>query len=83
MGTLITKILAETCLPANYLDLEVTGCSFMENQDKTADIFKDLRKQVVPLAIDDFGTEYSSLILENYTINQGENDIRMNKVQEK
>jgi len=23
------------------------------------------------------------LILENYTINQGENDIRMNKVQEK
>jgi len=30
MGTLITKILEETCLPANYLDLEVTGRSLME-----------------------------------------------------
>jgi len=61
MWPLVSKVLAETSFPANYLELEITETGLMENQDKAADILKDLRAQGVRVAIDDFGTGYSSL----------------------
>lgn len=61
MAPLVSKVLAETGFPANYLELEITETGLMEYQDKAADILKDLRAQGVRVAIDDFGTGYSSL----------------------
>jgi len=57
----VRSILAFTGLPAEYLELEITESSAMENAANTIDMLKCLSEMGLSLAIDDFGTGYSSL----------------------
>ncbi|MDH5710648.1 MAG: EAL domain-containing protein [Gammaproteobacteria bacterium] len=58
----VGKILDETGLPAERLELEITETFIMAHKDRVAiDLLLALRKLGISLAIDDFGTGYSSL----------------------
>lgn len=59
--TTVQKILTETGLPAEYLELEITETSAMENAASSIETLKCLSDMGLSLAIDDFGTGYSSL----------------------
>jgi len=61
MQLVVNDILQKTQFPANYLELEMTESSLVEEQEKTIAILNQLRLLGVHLAIDDFGTGYSSL----------------------
>ena len=58
---LVGDILAETGLPASWLELEITETGIMQDIHVAADTLVALHRQGVGLAIDDFGTGYSSL----------------------
>jgi diguanylate cyclase (GGDEF)-like protein/PAS domain S-box-containing protein len=57
----VTRILAETGLPASCLALEITETTIMESTDVASAVLAELKQLGVQLAIDDFGTGYSSL----------------------
>lgn len=57
----VSKILQETGLPANKLELEVTESVFMDDITHAIQTLQNLHGLGVELAIDDFGTGYSSL----------------------
>lgn len=57
----VVKVLTETRLSPQYLELEITETSAMEDASATADMLNCLSKMGLSLAIDDFGTGYSSL----------------------
>ena len=59
--SVVERVLAETGLPPQSLELELTESVVMANADKTADKLHAIRRLGVSLAIDDFGTGYSSL----------------------
>jgi diguanylate cyclase (GGDEF)-like protein/PAS domain S-box-containing protein len=59
---MVQRILDETQLPANYLELELTESMFMEHVEQSIKTLNKLKALGVHLAIDDFGTGYSSLI---------------------
>jgi len=68
---MIDDILAETGLPAEYLELELTESYLMEDADATNRILAFLKVRGIELAIDDFGTGYSSLnYLKNFPIDR-------------
>jgi EAL domain-containing protein (putative c-di-GMP-specific phosphodiesterase class I) len=58
---LIDRVLNLTGLPAEYLEIEITENTFMDDPLKTVEILTDLKVRGVKIAIDDFGTGYSSL----------------------
>ena len=58
---MIAKHLAETCVSAERLELEITEGVFLAEGDTTDETFARLKKLGVRLALDDFGTGYSSL----------------------
>ncbi len=58
---LVARILEETGLPADWLELEITETAIMNSAADPAAALVDLHRQGVKLAIDDFGTGYSSL----------------------
>jgi len=63
-GTLrasVEAVLEETGLPPSRLELEINESFVMEQPGSTTEQFLALRKLGVTLAIDDFGTAYSSL----------------------
>ncbi len=57
----IKKELAESGLPVNNLEIEITESIMIESMEKAMDCIEELRKMGVKIAIDDFGTGYSSL----------------------
>lgn len=57
----ICGILAETGLPAEHLELEITEGTLMDNAADVRDRLQRLKALGLKLAIDDFGTGYSSL----------------------
>lgn len=57
----VERILAETGLPANRLELEVTETAFISDRAKALASLQALKALGVSIAIDDFGTGYSSL----------------------
>lgn len=57
----VAGALAESGLPAEYLELEITESSVMENPEESIEILQQIQRMGVTLAIDDFGTGYSSL----------------------
>ncbi len=59
--SVIRDILYKTKLPGQFLKLEITETTIMENSDLARDILLDLKTLNISLAIDDFGTGYSSL----------------------
>jgi len=58
---MIDRVLAETGLAAEFLELELTESYLMEDADATNRILGFLKVRGIELAIDDFGTGYSSL----------------------
>ncbi|OUJ16880.1 bifunctional diguanylate cyclase/phosphodiesterase [Acetobacter sp. DsW_063] len=58
---MVTRVLAETGLDPERLELEVTESLLMEDTAKALELVRDLRNHGVRVALDDFGTGYSSL----------------------
>lgn len=57
----VSRTLAATGFPATFLELELTESALMDRQQEAVDTLNRLRAIGVRLAIDDFGTSYSSL----------------------
>jgi len=57
----VRAVLAETGLPAERLELEITESTVMHSADSSVATLAELKAMGVKLAIDDFGTGYSSL----------------------
>ena len=57
----VARILHESGLPPEMLELEITESTIMQNAQQTVDTLKALSDIGVKLSIDDFGTGYSSL----------------------
>ena len=57
----VAQILADTGLPAERLDLELTESTLLLEDDAIAETLTRLRELGIGLALDDFGTGYSSL----------------------
>ena len=57
----VSRILAETKLPPQHLELEITETYIMRQAQRNIEILEKLRDLGVTLAIDDFGTGQSSL----------------------
>lgn len=57
----VARILKESGLKPEYLELEITESYAMQNADFTISVLKDLKNMGVRVSIDDFGTGYSSL----------------------
>lgn len=58
---LIDQVLADTKIPADLLELEITESVAMSNASLTIDTLIALKQRGIYIAIDDFGTGYSSL----------------------
>lgn len=57
----VAALLAETGLRPESLELEITESAIMEDPARTVFVLKELRSLGIGIALDDFGTEYSSL----------------------
>ena len=57
----IEKILADTGFPPQFVDLEITESTAMQNAELTLTILRRLKEMGIRISIDDFGTGYSSL----------------------
>jgi diguanylate cyclase (GGDEF)-like protein/PAS domain S-box-containing protein len=58
---IVPEILAETGLDPLYLELELTESVMLRQFDETAKILHKLREMGITIAMDDFGTGFSSL----------------------
>ncbi len=68
---LVQRILDETGMPPELVELELTESMIMEDADETVKRLRALKNMGVHLAIDDFGTGYSSLsYLKNFPIDR-------------
>lgn len=57
----VLKILDETNLPPQYLELEITESIYIKNYEIICRKLVELRKKGIRIALDDFGKGYSSL----------------------
>ena len=70
IAEIVSNVLNETKLDANYLELELTESTIMRNPENTAVTLTKLSNMGIALAIDDFGTGYSSLsYLQKFPLN--------------
>lgn len=58
---LVKRVLNETGLDPEYLELEITESLLLATEDMRFEVLSELKTLGVKLAIDDFGTGYSSL----------------------
>lgn len=58
---MVETVLRQSELAPEYLELEITESSAMENAGETIELLKQLNYMGLSLSIDDFGTGYSSL----------------------
>ncbi|MDQ7010643.1 MAG: EAL domain-containing protein, partial [Mariprofundaceae bacterium] len=66
---MVEKILSESGLPPNRLEVEITEGSAMEDVERSRNVLHALQRLGVNAAIDDFGTGFSSLgYLKNFPI---------------
>lgn len=61
LANLISRILDDAALPAQYLELELTESVAMDNPPVAIEMIDELRARGVHVAIDDFGSGYSSM----------------------
>jgi diguanylate cyclase (GGDEF)-like protein len=61
LAQLIHRVLAETGLKAQYLEVEITESIAMQDIHVTIAVLDELRTMGVHISMDDFGTGYSSL----------------------
>jgi diguanylate cyclase len=57
----VLKILEETDIDAQYIELELTESAVVQNPELAEQILSDLKQLGFTLSLDDFGTGYSSL----------------------
>jgi diguanylate cyclase (GGDEF)-like protein/PAS domain S-box-containing protein len=57
----VRTILAETALPAQFLELEITESSAMQSPETSIRTLYELKKLGIRISLDDFGTGHSSL----------------------
>ncbi len=57
----VNQILAQTTMPADLLELEITESMLMENDGQIITMLNSFKKKGIHISIDDFGTGYSSL----------------------
>ncbi len=58
---MVEKVLLQTGLAPQYLELELTESLLLSNAEMTIPVLRNLKAMGLTLAIDDFGTGYSSL----------------------
>lgn len=61
VANLVLRVLADTGLAAQHLELELTESMLMSDSDSMLAALRDIKAIGVTLALDDFGTGYSSL----------------------
>ncbi|HXF79248.1 MAG TPA: EAL domain-containing protein [Usitatibacter sp.] len=61
LDTMVARIITETGVDPQLLELELTESLLMDNPEQTVVTLGNLRRYGVRLAVDDFGTGYSSL----------------------
>jgi diguanylate cyclase (GGDEF)-like protein len=61
LASRVALILAETGLPPNRLELEITESVLLQRSDENIRVLHELRDTGLSIALDDFGTGYSSL----------------------
>ncbi|TRX57378.1 EAL domain-containing protein [Thalassomonas sp. M1454] len=67
---IINEVLAETKLPAKYLELEITEGTVMDSPQEAIKTMLQIRELGIHLSLDDFGTGYSSLAyLKKFPLN--------------
>lgn len=74
--TLLEKILNETKLPPELLDLEITETTFVSSMVDATILLNQIQSLGVKISLDDFGTGYSSL---NYLTNMPINSLKIDK----
>lgn len=61
MAELVAKVLRETGLDPQYLELEITENVMMDDMESAVTLLNEIREMGVQIAIDDFGTGYTSI----------------------
>lgn len=74
--TSLEKILNETKLPPELLDLEITETTFVSSMVDATILLNQIQSLGVKISLDDFGTGYSSL---NYLTNMPINSLKIDK----
>ena len=67
----VVRMLDETAVPAERLEIELTETAIMADPDRALSILDDLAARGIRLSIDDFGTGYSSMAyLKNLPVHE-------------